>query len=81
MYFTIEENALDHFLQVLFALNKTFFPSRKRSLQFIDRFDLKPTDCSEKLLEIVRLAGKAGGMKESYLLWSNLVDELQRIVA
>ena len=69
--------AIDHFLQALFALNRTYFPSRKRSLQFIDGFDNKPLCCNEKLLEVIRLAGTVEGMNESYKLWTELVAELQ----
>jgi hypothetical protein len=74
------DNALDHFLQALFAVNRTYFPSRKRSLQLIDRFDHKPACCSEKLLEIIRLAGMVDGMEESYKLWTDLVAELQKCI-
>ncbi len=34
--------ALDHLLMALFALNSTFFPSRKRSFEFIENFKIKP---------------------------------------
>lgn len=72
--------AVDHFLQALFAVNKTFFPSRKRSLQFIDKFENKPAGCGEKLLKIIRLAGFVDGMEESYMLWTDLVAELQKCI-
>ncbi len=42
--------AIDHFLMVLFALNETYFPSRKRSLRYIEKFEKKPSQCSERLL-------------------------------
>jgi hypothetical protein len=56
-HFTLE-NALDHFLQVLFAVNKCYFPSRKRSLQYINTFSIKPLDCSEKLLQVIAFGGR-----------------------
>lgn len=68
--------AVDHFLQALFAENRTYFPSRKRSLQFIDRFEIKPAQCSEKLLEVIRLAAEADELEESYKLWKTLVADL-----
>ena len=34
--------ALDHFLQALFALNKEYFPSRKRSETYLQGFKAKP---------------------------------------
>lgn len=68
--------AIDHFLQALFAINKTYFPSRKRTLDFIENFTVKPEKCSERLLEVVRLGGFKEGIHESFMLWSNLVRDL-----
>lgn len=72
--------AIDHFLQALFAINKTYFPSRKRTLDYIESFSVKPENCSERLLEVVRLGSFAEGIRESFMLWSNLVNELKRII-
>ena len=69
--------AIDHFLQALFAINRTYFPSRKRTLGFIEGFDKKPKGCCEKLLEVVKLGGCPEGISQSYALWCKLVDELK----
>jgi len=69
--------ALDHYLQALFAVNRTYFPSRKRSLSFIDKFIVKPHGCNERLLEIIRLGGYPDGINESYNLFSDMVNELK----
>lgn len=69
--------SIDHFLQALFAVNKVFFPSRKRSLDFIKDFSVKPEKCSERLLEIVRLGSYPEGILQSYELWSNMANELK----
>lgn len=71
--------ALDHFLQALFALNKTFFPSRKRTLKFIEDFELKPVRCTQRLLEVIRLGGCEQSVNQSYALWKKLVEELKRM--
>lgn len=71
--------AIDHFLQALFAINKTFFPSRKRTLEFIENFHIKPEDCNRKLLEIIELGSYSEGINESYILWTNLVNELKKL--
>lgn len=71
--------AIDHFLQALFAMNKTYFPSRKRTLDFIQDFSIKPERCSERLLEVVRLGSCSENMNQSHVLWSNMVNELQKI--
>ena len=71
--------ALDRFLQALFALNRTYFPSRKRNINFINNFEIKPEKCEERLLEVVKLGSYPEGIPQSYQLWSNLVDELKDI--
>ncbi|MDF2802026.1 MAG: hypothetical protein K0S61_1929 [Anaerocolumna sp.] len=71
--------AIDHFLQALFAVNKTYFPSRKRTLDFIKDFNIKPIRCDEKLLDVVRLGAYSESIYQSYELWSNMVNELKEI--
>lgn len=71
---------IDHFLQALFAMNKTYFPSRKRTLEFIENFNIKPERCGEKILEVLRLGSCPKSIKQSYGLWRNLVKELKALV-
>lgn len=75
--------AIDHFLQALFAINKTYFPSRKRTLSFIDKFRKKPENCSQNLLEVIHLGGYPEGLKPSFVLLSKLVKDyrLNRVVS
>lgn len=47
------ENALDHLLQALFAINYCYFPSRKRTMSAIDGFQYKPDNCYARLLTMV----------------------------
>lgn len=72
--------AIDHYLQALFAINRTFFPSRKRSLQYIDGFHAKPHECAESLLKVVRLGSEAETIHESYALWRKMTQDLKKIV-
>jgi hypothetical protein len=72
------EIAIDHFLQALFAVNKTFFPSRKRTLQYLAGFEVQPERCAERLLEVLRLGGVPEGVPASYAQWAGLVDDLRR---
>jgi hypothetical protein len=58
--------AIDHFLQALFAMNKTYFPSRKRTLDFIRKFSIKPEGCEEQLLDVVRLGACPESISQSY---------------
>lgn len=68
--------ALDHFLQALFAMNKVFFPSRKRTYEYLDAFHIKPEQCKERLTNIVMLGGTADGISASYTLWQELAGDL-----
>lgn len=71
--------AIDHYLQALFALNRTFFPSRKRTLSFIEKFNIKPKKCDERLLKVVKLGSDPEDINESYLLLSDMIDELKEL--
>jgi hypothetical protein len=66
--------ALDHFLQVLFALNHEYFPSRKRSLRYIGGFKLKPEGCAEDLQKIVETGAFSGTLNKSFELMKKLID-------
>lgn len=69
--------ALDHFLQALFALNRAFFPSRKRSEENLQRFQLKPANCLQRLRQAVALGANPETLAESYRLWQELVLEVR----
>ena len=68
--------AMDHFLQTLFALNRVYFPSRKRSLSHINAFHIKPQNCEERLLKAIELGAKGETLEESYAVWQRLCEEL-----
>lgn len=72
--------SIDHFLQVLFALNHCFFPSRKRSIEYISKFDKVPKDCIDRLLKIVESGGRADTIEQSYELYTGLCNDLSDIV-
>lgn len=65
--------ALDHFLQALFALNREYFPSRKRSLKYVAKFEIKPECCEEMLVEILRLGGSSESTGASYAMMKELI--------
>lgn len=71
--------AIDHYLQALFAINKIYFPSRKRSLQLIESFHTKPKNCEEHLLEVIRLGAVPESINMSYELWSKMINELKQL--
>jgi hypothetical protein len=71
--------ALDHLLQALFALNREYFPSRKRSEQYLRNFQRKPHDCESRLREIVQLGGNASTVETSYRMWKDLALDLRSL--
>jgi hypothetical protein len=79
-YHQVLENAIDHFLQTLFALNKTFFPSRKRMEKYLESFLLKPQDCYNRILRVISLGSSLEGVETSCSLWKELVDELRDLI-
>lgn len=72
--------ALDRFLQALFALNRNYFPSRKRSPEFIRGFAIKLEDCAKRLERVVALGASVETLEESYQIWQVLCLELERLV-
>jgi hypothetical protein len=72
--------ALDHFLQAIFALNKEYFPSRKRSEIYLQSFKVKPADCEQRLHQIITLGGSAETMEQSYKLWNDIVCDLMQLL-
>jgi hypothetical protein len=73
--------ALDHFLQAVFALNREYFPSRKRSESYLQGFRVKPAGCEQRLRQVVALGGEAETLAESYETWQGLVRDLEPLAA
>ena len=78
-YHSTLDLALDHFLQAPFALNRVYFPSRKRSLEYIREFTIKPQDCELKLERVVALGAGAETLEESYRIWRILKENLENL--
>ena len=78
-YHSTLDLALDRFLQALFALNRVYFPSRKRSLEYIREFTIKPEECEARLERVVALGAGAEMLDESYETWQSLCRELKNI--
>ncbi len=79
-YHQVLENSLDHLLQALYALNHTYFPSRKRVKEYILQFESKPENCYERLLSIVELAISSDTIEESVNSLTDLAGEVHRAV-
>ncbi len=59
------ENALDHLLQALYAVNRVYFPSRKRTLAAVESFERKPDDCGARLLRLIENGSRKDTMQRA----------------
>ncbi len=73
------ENSIDHLLQALFAINCTYFPSRKRSEQYIKAFKNKPTDCYEQICGIIENSISSKTIVESVNVLRSITMETLQI--
>lgn len=78
-YHSVLDTAIEHFLMALFALNETYFPSRKRTKEYINKFHLKPKACSERLIQIIEDSVIEDRIKESYDDFRMLCIELSEL--
>ena len=79
-YHFVLDIALDHFLQLLFTTNKCFFPSRKKTLECINSFNIIPINCANRILEVLTLGGKENELIESYKVWEKLCNDLEKLI-
>lgn len=77
-YHQVLENSLDHLLQALYALNHTYFPSRKRIEGYIRKFENKPEHCYDRLLRILELAAYSDTIEESVKELELLAGEIEK---
>lgn len=68
--------ALDHFLQALFAKNREYFPSRKRSESYLQNFKIKPRQCEQRLRQVVAWGCNPETLEQSYRTWKELAHDL-----
>ncbi|MDD7643442.1 MAG: hypothetical protein PUK75_13425 [bacterium] len=78
-YHQVVEEFLDHFLQALYAKNRRYLPSRKRTDSAIAAFELKPQNCYERLLQIVRLGSNENTIDDSIEELRKLCKELKEL--
>lgn len=77
-HYTLDKS-IEHFLMALFALNEVYFPSRKRTQQHIEEFDMKPNSCLDRLLSIIRDGSEPEGIEASYEDFKKLCNELKQL--
>jgi len=74
------EILLDHYLQLLFAINHSYFPSRKRNCMYINNFNNKPDSIIYKLERVIELGGSKDTLEKSYKIWQELCKEIKILV-
>ncbi len=72
--------SLDHYMQTLYALNRTYFPSWKRTEQYIASFRIKPENCYERIRKAIKLSAEPETIEACYEVWRKLVEELEKLV-
>lgn len=78
-YHSVLEDSLDHLLQALFAINFVYFPSRKRSEQYIKEFKNKPDDCYNRLLQIIETSVSSNTIERSVKELKKITSEIEKI--
>jgi len=68
--------SMDYFLQLLFNKNYCFFPSRKRNISLMEQMQSKPKNCTNRILEVIKLGGNVNSLNKSYEKWKKLCEEL-----
>ena len=75
-YHQVLENALDHLLQALFAMNHCYFPSRKRTVSAIDSFRYKPENCCTRLHDMITWGASENTIAKSVMELRNMTREV-----
>lgn len=78
-YHSVLDNSIDHLLQALFAVNFTYFPSRKRTEQYIREFKNKPEDCYDRLMQIIHNSISSKTIEKSIEELRNITSEIIQI--
>jgi hypothetical protein len=75
------DRAIDSLLQLLFASNETYFPSRKRNRAYIDAFDSKPVDFYTRLMNVIELGARGETIGESLSVFRALKEETIKLIS
>jgi hypothetical protein len=78
-YHQVLEEAIDHLLQALFAVNSVYFPSRKRTQEQIEKLQFKPQNCHDRLEQIIKNAAKTDTIDDSVRELRAMTNEIKRI--
>ena len=60
------ERIIDAMLQLLFALNDVYFPSRKRTEGYLKGFTIIPENCYDRLIAIIQFAAHKDTIRKAF---------------
>jgi len=69
------DKAIDRLLQLLFAINNAYFPSRKRNKEYICTFDKKPLDFYLRIQKVIEWGAKEETIRKSFDTFTDLRNE------
>jgi hypothetical protein len=78
-YYDAFNETMDHLFQGLFALNKVFYPGRKRNIAYMAGFARKPDNCEERIFNIITLGGRPETLGHSLEFWLSLLEDTEKL--
>lgn len=78
-YHQVLEDAMDHLLQALFALNHCYFPSRKKTKKYLESFSYMPENCYARLEGIIQKSTKRETIEESVQELRSITEDIMNL--
>lgn len=78
-YHQVLEDAMDHLLQAIFALNHCYFPSRKKTKKYLESFSRVPENCYVKLETIIQKSTKIETIEESVQELRSVTEDIMNL--
>ena len=77
---SVLDTAIEHFLMTLFAMNETYFPSRKRTESHMQSFAIKPERCIERLKQVIKDAAEPKSIADACKAYKKLCEETENLL-
>lgn len=78
---SITAHLVHDILQVLFALNETYYPGDGKNLHFVRRFEIVPDDVVERIEQILYPGNGSAALAVQYDRLMALIDDLEELLA
>ncbi len=79
-YHNVLDQAIDKLLQLIFALNNTYFPSRKRMKEYLSIFSNIPINFYSRILDVIKLSAMENTLEQSLREFKKLRDEVINLI-